>query len=75
MLMANASSEEERPKADSLKPLAMLAPFLRPYRGLMLAALAALLVASTALLALPVDTIGGRFGALPVLLVPPRDHS
>jgi ATP-binding cassette subfamily B protein len=52
--MANASSEQERPKADSLKPLAMLVPFLRPYRGLMLAALAALLVASTALLALPV---------------------
>lgn len=47
-------SNEERPKADSLKPLAMLVPFLRPYRGLMLAALAALLVASTALLALPV---------------------
>lgn len=52
--MANPSSEQERPKADSLKPLGMLVPFLRPYRGLMLAALAALLVASTALLALPV---------------------
>jgi ATP-binding cassette subfamily B protein len=48
------SELEERPKADSLKPLAMLLPFLRPYRGLIAAALAALLVAATALLALPV---------------------
>ena len=45
---------EERPKADSLKPLAMLAPFLRPYRGLIAAALGALLIAAVALLALPV---------------------
>lgn len=44
----------ERPKADSLRPLRLLGPFLRPYRGLMFAALAALLVAAVALLALPV---------------------
>lgn len=45
---------EERPKADSLKPLAMLVPFLRPYRWLIAAALGALLIAALALLALPV---------------------
>ncbi|MEM1411155.1 MAG: ABC transporter transmembrane domain-containing protein [Pseudomonadota bacterium] len=52
--MANGDVTEERPKADSLRPLAMLVPFLRPYRGLILLALGALLIASTALLALPV---------------------
>jgi len=45
---------EERPKADSLRPLRMLIPFLRPYTALMAAALAALLVAAVALLALPI---------------------
>ena len=45
---------EERPKATSLRPLATLWPFIRPYRGTLLAALAALLVAATAMLALPV---------------------
>ncbi|NND44000.1 MAG: ATP-binding cassette domain-containing protein [Xanthomonadales bacterium] len=44
----------ERPPASSLKPLRMLVPFLRPYRGTLLAALGALLVASAAVLALPV---------------------
>ena len=52
--MAQGAGQEERPKADSLKPLAMLVPFLKPYRGLIFAALGALLIASTALLALPV---------------------
>jgi ATP-binding cassette subfamily B protein len=43
----------DRPKAKSLKPLRALAPFLRPYRTTLALALAALLVASGALLALP----------------------
>jgi ATP-binding cassette subfamily B protein len=44
----------ERPKAKSLNPLRALLPFLRPYRGMMAAALAALLLASAAMLTLPV---------------------
>ena len=44
----------DRPKGRSLKPLRALAPFLIPYRGRLLLALAALLVASGAMLALPV---------------------
>ena len=45
---------EERPKARSLGPLRELLPFLRPYRGMLLLALGALLVASAAMLALPI---------------------
>ncbi len=52
--MPNSANLEERAKADSLKPLRLLGPFLRPYTGLMTAALLALLVASAAMLALPV---------------------
>ncbi len=44
----------DRPKARSLKPLAALAPFLRPYRRRALLALFALLVAAAAMLALPI---------------------
>ncbi len=44
----------DRPKSRSLKPLRALVPFLRPYRGTLLAALAALLLASAAMLSLPV---------------------
>jgi len=44
----------DRPKAESLKPLRTLLPFIRPYRTLVIAALAALIVASAAMLALPV---------------------
>jgi ATP-binding cassette subfamily B protein len=44
----------DRPKNRSLRPLRALLPFLRPYRGTLLAALAALLVAAGAMLALPV---------------------
>ncbi|MEP7313660.1 MAG: ABC transporter transmembrane domain-containing protein [Pseudomonadota bacterium] len=44
----------ERAKAKSLKPLRAIGPFLRPYTGTLLFALFALLVASGALLALPV---------------------
>ncbi|MGQ0835785.1 MAG: ABC transporter transmembrane domain-containing protein [Gammaproteobacteria bacterium] len=45
---------EDRPKSKSLKPLRALLPFLRPYRGVMAAALGALLIAAAAMLALPV---------------------
>ncbi len=48
----NISSE--RPKGSSLKPLKTLVPFILTYRGTLLAAFIALLVASAALLALPV---------------------
>jgi ATP-binding cassette subfamily B protein len=44
----------DRPKSRSLKPLRALLPFLRPYRGTLVLALLALLVASAAMLALPV---------------------
>ena len=44
----------DRPKSRSLKPLRALVPYLRPYRGTLLAALCALLLASAAMLALPV---------------------
>ena len=42
-----------RPKARSLRPLAALLPFLRPYCGTLALALGALLLASAAMLALP----------------------
>ena len=45
---------EDRPKSRSLRPLATLWPFIRPYTGTLGAALAALLVAAAAMLALPV---------------------
>ncbi|MBP6514513.1 MAG: ATP-binding cassette domain-containing protein [Steroidobacteraceae bacterium] len=51
---APAASPAERPKSKSLKPLAALVPFLKPYRAALLLALGALLVASAAMLALPV---------------------
>ena len=43
----------ERPRAKSLNPLRALLPFLRPYRGTLVGALFALLIASASLLALP----------------------
>jgi ATP-binding cassette subfamily B protein len=45
---------EDRPRARSLGPLRALLPYLRPYRGVLLLGLAALLVAAAAMLALPV---------------------
>jgi len=45
--------DNDRPKASSLRPLRALLPFLAPYRGRMLIALLALLVAAAAMLALP----------------------
>jgi len=44
----------DRPRSKSLNPLRSLLPFLRPYRGMMVAALGALLMATVAMLALPV---------------------
>ncbi|MEM7762564.1 MAG: ABC transporter transmembrane domain-containing protein [Pseudomonadota bacterium] len=57
---------DERPKGRSLKPLATLWPFIRPYRGTLLLALVALLVAAAAMLALPIafrHLIDRGFGA------------
>ncbi len=51
--MAEKNSTE-RPTGSSLKPLRSLVPFILAYRGTLFAALAALLVASAAMLALPV---------------------
>jgi ATP-binding cassette subfamily B protein len=44
----------DRPKGRSLKPLAALRPFIRPYRGRVIVALVALVIAAAAMLALPV---------------------
>ena len=43
----------QRPKGKSLKPLAALIPFVLPYRGRMMVALVALLVAGGAMLSMP----------------------
>jgi ATP-binding cassette subfamily B protein len=48
------STPPPRPRAKSLHPLRALIPFLLPYKSTLMAALAALLAASGALLALPV---------------------
>jgi ATP-binding cassette, subfamily B, bacterial len=48
------SKDADRPRAKNLNPLRALLPFVRPYRGMLAAALVALLVASVAMLALPV---------------------
>src|ERR1700682_4599893 len=48
------STNADRPRVKSLHPLRALLPFLRPYRGILVAALGALLVATVAMLALPV---------------------
>jgi ATP-binding cassette subfamily B protein len=52
--MAAMNETAERPRAKSLEPLRALIPFLKPYRATLAAAMGALLVASAALLALPV---------------------
>jgi ATP-binding cassette, subfamily B, bacterial len=51
--MPAMSTSEDRPRAKSLNPLRALLPFLRPYRGTMIAAAFALLMAAAAMLALP----------------------
>ncbi|MEJ2382891.1 MAG: ABC transporter transmembrane domain-containing protein [Xanthomonadales bacterium] len=50
----SAAPSDERPRARSIRPLRTLWPFIRPYGGTLAAALAALLVASLAMLAMPV---------------------
>jgi ATP-binding cassette subfamily B protein len=47
------STSSDRPRSKSLNPLRALLPFLRPHRGMMFAALGALLVATVTMLALP----------------------
>ena len=49
-----APSSADRPRSRSLRPLRALWPFIRPYGGTLAAALAALLIASLAMLAMPV---------------------
>ena len=49
-----SSVPPERPKARSLSPLRALLPYLSPYRGVLALALVALLVASAAMLSLPI---------------------
>jgi ATP-binding cassette subfamily B protein len=44
----------DRPKARSLKPLSALLPFIKPHRGTLIAAMAALVIAAGAMLALPI---------------------
>jgi ATP-binding cassette subfamily B protein len=44
----------DRPRAKSLNPLRALLPFIKPYRGMMVGALSALLVATISMLALPI---------------------
>jgi ATP-binding cassette, subfamily B, bacterial len=53
-IMALMSNDADRPRAKNLNPLRTLLPFIKPYRGMLAAALVALLVASVAMLALPV---------------------
>jgi len=48
------SDAVDRPRAKSLHPLRALLPFMRPYRAVTAAAMAALLVAAAAMLSLPV---------------------
>src|SRR5210317_2225744 len=48
------SSNINRPKGSSIKPLRALVPFIRPYLGTLFLAMAALLIASGAFLALPI---------------------
>ena len=48
------TSAPDRPRSRSLAPLKALVPYLRPYRARLAAALLALLVASAAMLALPI---------------------
>ena len=47
------STNADRPRAKNLNPLRALLPFLKPYRRMLVAAVGALLVASVAMLALP----------------------
>jgi len=60
------SKDIDRPKSRNLGPLRSLWPFIRPYRGTLLVAMIALLVASSALLVVPLavrDVIDSGFSA------------
>ena len=48
------AEDSERPKADSLRPMRALVPFVRPYAGTLYLALIALVLASAAQLTLPI---------------------
>ena len=48
------SSDVNRPKGRSLKPLRALWPFIRPYKGTLVAAMVSLLLASGAFLLTPI---------------------
>jgi ATP-binding cassette subfamily B protein len=50
----NELASSERPRAKSLKPLRTLWPFIRQYRSVLTVAIGALLIASAAMLAMPV---------------------
>src|ERR1700736_2283845 len=52
--MAPMNATADRPRAKSLNPLRALVPFIKPYKAMMTGALGALLVATVAMLALPV---------------------
>jgi ATP-binding cassette, subfamily B, bacterial len=48
------SASVDRPKVRSVRPLRALLPFIRPYRGTLALAIAALLIAACAMLVLPI---------------------
>ena len=50
----NDAVKTDRPKSRSMKPLKTLWPFLKPYRGTLIAAAIVLIIAAVAMLALPV---------------------
>jgi len=50
---AGVAQTSDRPRSNSFAPLRTLLPFIRPYRGIAVAAIGALLVAAGAMLALP----------------------
>jgi len=52
--LAESASSSDRPKAKSLKPLSALMPFIGRYKRTLFAAIASLLVASAAMLVIPV---------------------
>ena len=51
---ATLQTSEDRPKSRSLKPLRALWPYLKRYKGTLVLALCALLIASGAMLILPI---------------------
>lgn len=68
--MARDNKDIDRPKGKSLRPLKSLWPYIRPYHKTLILALGALLIASGALLMLP---IGVRFVIEQVLIADSSD--